>query len=552
MAAGTNLGLAATMSYQWERSANGTSGWTPIANETYNSYTLGHDDVDQYVRVVVEASNVVGSTDVAVVAGQIGSAIAAAPTVTATDGNAQVALSWTTPATNGGILRGFIVEQNDGSGWTQVGGQLSTATTSLTITGLSNAQSYDFRVRALTTLAGLNGTATGRIPYTVPSNTVLPSISGSVAVNETVSANDGSWNGNGRSITSTTYQWQSSNDNGSSWNAINLATNAQYSVPAGLQGQLLRVVVTRVNPAGSTIAVAVGVLVAAGVPTVDTAAALAGTATVGYALTGTDAVFTAHDSAGVTLSGRWEVSANGSTGWTAIAGATSASYTATSAENGKYLRFVSIATNSLNATESASTASAQLVPTRMVDRQCHVVGHQRERNQCYHRRPEQQHRLLCARRRCQQCDGHRRIWRGIEHHRAIWRSDQHRVARTDWRSSARILAELVCRQLGLERPVSHGHRHALAALDRLGSNVGRHQRSHLGKLHVDGFRRGQPGAFGRDRNQCVRADEHRIGCIRRHRLGRGRRAEQSDGHPRRRSALARLGCAHRTLWRHDC
>ena len=354
------FGLAATMSYQWERSANGTSGWTPIANETYNSYTLGHDDVDQYVRVVVEASNVVGSTDVAVVAGQIGSAIAAAPTVTATDGNAQVALSWTTPATNGGILRGFIVEQNDGSGWTQVGGQLSTATTSLTITGLSNAQSYDFRVRALTTLAGLNGTATGRIPYTVPSNTVLPSISGSVAVNETVSANDGSWNGNGRSITSTTYQWQSSNDNGSSWNAINLATNAQYSVPAGLQGQLLRVVVTRVNPAGSTIAVAVGVLVAAGVPTVDTAAALAGTATVGYALTGTDAVFTAHDSAGVTLSGRWEVSANGSTGWTAIAGATSASYTATSAENGKYLRFVSIATNSLNATESASTASAQI------------------------------------------------------------------------------------------------------------------------------------------------------------------------------------------------
>ena len=46
---------------QWQRSSNGTSGWSNISGETGTSYDLDEADEDQYVRVQVTATNSEGS-----------------------------------------------------------------------------------------------------------------------------------------------------------------------------------------------------------------------------------------------------------------------------------------------------------------------------------------------------------------------------------------------------------------------------------------------------------------------------------------------------------
>lgn len=51
-----------TYAHQWERSANGSSGWTEIAAATANTYTTAPADVGNYLRVKVTGTNTGGST----------------------------------------------------------------------------------------------------------------------------------------------------------------------------------------------------------------------------------------------------------------------------------------------------------------------------------------------------------------------------------------------------------------------------------------------------------------------------------------------------------
>jgi hypothetical protein len=94
----------------------------------------------------------------------------AAPTgLTATVGNAQVALSWTAPT--GVIAQAPVNDYREqystdgGTTWTTFTAAASTAT-SATVTGLTNGTAYVFRV------AAINGIGTG--PYTAESSSVTP------------------------------------------------------------------------------------------------------------------------------------------------------------------------------------------------------------------------------------------------------------------------------------------------------------------------------------------------------------------------------------------
>ena len=51
-----------TYTYQWERSPNGTNGWTDIAAATASTYTTGAPDVGNHLRVKVTGTNAGGST----------------------------------------------------------------------------------------------------------------------------------------------------------------------------------------------------------------------------------------------------------------------------------------------------------------------------------------------------------------------------------------------------------------------------------------------------------------------------------------------------------
>ena len=96
-------------------------------------------------------------------------ALPGAPTsVSGTVGMGQVSLTWTAPAANGGYaITDYTVQysSNSGSSWTTFSRSAS-ATTSATVTGLTNGTGYMFRVAAVTVL--------GTGPYSTASGSVTP------------------------------------------------------------------------------------------------------------------------------------------------------------------------------------------------------------------------------------------------------------------------------------------------------------------------------------------------------------------------------------------
>ena len=138
-------GGATILRYEYEQDGSGT--WTSTGG-TATSYTVTGLTNGQTYTFRVRAVNRVG-------AGLATSSRSATPTSTvvapdtpssfsATPGNRQVMLSWVQPS-GGAALTDYEYEQ-DGSGpWTSTGGTAP----SHTVTGLTNGQSYTFRVRAV-------------------------------------------------------------------------------------------------------------------------------------------------------------------------------------------------------------------------------------------------------------------------------------------------------------------------------------------------------------------------------------------------------------------
>src|SRR5579872_5909169 len=81
----------------------------------------------------------------------------------------------------------------------------------------------------------------------VPSNTSLPSISGSARDGSDLTASHGSWDGNPSSYA---YAWLRCDTQGGSCKAIGGATSRMYTVQTADVGSRLRVQVTATNGAG--------------------------------------------------------------------------------------------------------------------------------------------------------------------------------------------------------------------------------------------------------------------------------------------------------------
>ncbi|WP_158310428.1 DUF4347 domain-containing protein [Azospirillum baldaniorum] len=370
-----------TYTYQWYRAddSNGTNA-TSISGATNSSYTLAAGDLSKYVRVVVTANDGKGGTQTATstyssqvaAAGNGAPVNSAVPTVTgtATVGNALSGATGTWSDPDGDPLsysyQWYRADDSNGTNAASIAGATSANYTLTT----SDAHKY-LRVAVIAN-DGNSNTTTAYSTYTeitnsLPVNSAVPSVSGTATVGNALSTTNGIWSDADGDNRTYTYQWYRADDsNGTNATSISGATNSSYTLAAGDLNKYVRVVVTANDGKGGTqtatstyssqvAAAGNGAPVNSAVPTV------AGTATVGNALSGATGTWSDPDGDPLSYSYQWyRADDSNGTNAASIAGATSANYTLTTSDAHKYLRVAVIANDGNSNTTTAYSTYTEI------------------------------------------------------------------------------------------------------------------------------------------------------------------------------------------------
>ncbi|MFZ1993210.1 MAG: hypothetical protein WAU75_03810, partial [Solirubrobacteraceae bacterium] len=360
--AGTWTGLGDIMTYQWQRSPDGTT-WTGIAGATASTYTAQFADEGDFVRALVTATNASGVTSSPTAPTQIIApfppANTAPPVIT---GAAERGITlnaslgtWTAPDN----VYTYQWQRDAGEGYVDIYGANAAAYTLV-------ADDEGATVRVLVTATDPDGTITqasaASAPVTdaVPVNTAVPQIDGTIQRGFTITGDVGTWAGIGNDYA---YQWQRSAD-GVSWTNISAATTPTYVVDQTDEGDRLRVMVTVTNPDGSAATPsAASIVVPTTPPVATTGPSFTGTAQRGNVLTATRGVWSA---VGDAYSYQWQRSPDGTT-WTNITGATALTYTLQTADESDFVRFIVTATNPDGTTTASSATTSAVVATAPVN-----------------------------------------------------------------------------------------------------------------------------------------------------------------------------------------
>jgi hypothetical protein len=351
-----------TYAYEWERSANGSTGWTTISGATASSYTLDPADAGQYLRARVQATNLLGSQTALTGATDVinwSPANTEAPSVSYS-GPLEVGVELTGTA---GTWTGFPTptltyqwfRSSDGlGGWEVISGA-----TSLNYTTTWQDAGKFLRLRA----AGNNSvgsalgfsTVTGPINW-APANTVQPSINyaGVLEVGNELTAFQGGWNG--YPALAFDYQWQRSDEGTTPWSDISGATSSTYTPTEADGGKYLRVRVTGTNSIGTDVAYSPTTGYVAEDPELISAPFIEAGPEQLVGVSGDWEGF-----AYPTFTYAWEKSLTGSTGWIDI-GNNDQLLNVTSEVRGFWVRVVVTATN------EAGTAVAASDPVRIAGR----------------------------------------------------------------------------------------------------------------------------------------------------------------------------------------
>ena len=191
-----------------------------------------------------------------------------------------------------------------------------------------------------------------------PSNTSLPSISGSARDGSLLRASHGGWNG---SPTSYAYQWLRCNAQAGNCTPITGATSQTYTVSSGDVDNRLRVQVTATNSSGSGMAVSrpTDVVKATGSAPKNTAApTLSGNPQEGSTFTVSPGSWSGNP--GPAFSYQWQRCVGTGGGCGDITGATATTYTLTQADVAHTVLAVVTAKNP-NGTSTATTAESALI-----------------------------------------------------------------------------------------------------------------------------------------------------------------------------------------------
>lgn len=346
---------APSFSFAWQQCDQNGQNCAPISGATNSTYTPQPGDTGLTLAVTVTALNSVGS------ASQTSSPtgrVSAAPTYSAVptlSGTAQLGQTLAaTPGTWSGYPQPGLTYtwqrcNQSGQSCAQITGAMS-PTYVLTPADVGST--------VLATVTGTNvagqssaSSAPSAIVTGAPSNTGAPSISGNVTLGGTVSASPGQWSA--YPAPTFTYVWQRCSPTHCA--TISGATGPTYVAQRSEVGFTIGLTVTASNSLGASAAAPVQSAIVTGAPLGLVLPVVSGTVATGNVLSSTTGSWSGYPTV-TPGSFQWQRCNSSGSSCVSIPGATSTSYTVTSADLGSSLRFTLYGRNSLG---SAFERSAQ-------------------------------------------------------------------------------------------------------------------------------------------------------------------------------------------------
>jgi hypothetical protein len=323
---------AATVTYAWYRSTDGSSWGSPIS--TTNTYTLASADIDNYIELVVTGTGNYTGTAQTVTTTKVTRIPVTAVTLSDYDPSLQDLLTTTiTPIAATVTYQWYSAASLTGA-WTAISGATSSSYSVVTtdcgkyikviVTGTGD---YTGTSEAVST------SAVARIPITAV--TITGATSNAAAKHSTLTAVVTP------SDASVTYQWYvSSTNSNTAGSAISGATSSTFTIPASTTyySKFVYVIVTAISASqytgsASSTCASIGASTKSGLTSVTTA----GTLRIGQSQTSTTKTNTTTVTTGLTY--QWQRSTDGIT-YTAISGATSKNYTLATADNHCWVRIM--------------------------------------------------------------------------------------------------------------------------------------------------------------------------------------------------------------------
>ena len=347
-----------TYTYQWKRCDTNGNNCANIGSATASTYGVVSADVGSRLRVAVTASNSSGSATATSAATQIVTPPPPAntdlPTISGSAQDGQTLSSTTGTWTNSPTSFGYQWRRCDsgGANCANIGGatastyQLASADIGSTV-----------RVSVTATNAGGSTSAasnqTAVVVAAPPTNTAVPTISGTAQEGQTLTASPGTWTG----APTFSYQWLRCNTSGSSCSTVG-ADQSTYGVSAADIGSRMKVQVTATNGAGSNSASSsLTAVVTEAAPANTGLPQVSGTAQDGQTLSTTTGTWTGSPSFGY----QWRRCNSSGTSCVNVSGATASSYVLTSADVGSTIRSRVTATNSGGSTMAESDPQTAVV-----------------------------------------------------------------------------------------------------------------------------------------------------------------------------------------------
>jgi alpha-tubulin suppressor-like RCC1 family protein len=356
--------------YQWQNCNLQGEECHNIEGGSSQNYTLNSGELETTLRVVVTATNSLGSAH---------ATSAASPEIEA---GAPSELG--APSISGDPIIGKTLYAHAGTwGGTEttvsyqwehcnaVGGECALITSATGPEYILKEAEFGDTLRLRVGISNILGSVTAISPTTEmignnPNlmNTLVPSITGTPRDGHLLTVNSGSWAG--LEAIELGYQWESCNNYGGGCKNIEGATSSTYVLGAGNIGDTLRVLVyaSEMNGTAEQTSAATPVIATEGAPVIEGFPTVYGTGLKGHVLTATTGTWSGEGA--ITYSYQWERCGENGEGCSAIGGATSSTYTLAEADVASTLRVLLTATDEGGNTTAASAATAAIGPATLV------------------------------------------------------------------------------------------------------------------------------------------------------------------------------------------